>query len=137
MLMIIYQKFTKISYTSTYIYILIEWESLSLEEQKERYYDAKEEFIEYMRDTFPLRLDFVVEEQCDDAFKAYQRCLDLKESQWGGYRYSTARAGLAQIYLCPPAHRAYSRCLDSVNREQQKRKLQIDDEQTLMRLFPK
>ena len=108
-----------------------------MQEQKQCYYDAKEEFMEYMQDTFPLRLDFIIEEECEDTFRAYQRCLDLKESQWGGYRYSTARAGLAQIYLCHPSHHSYSKCLDSVNREQHKRKLKSEDEQTLMRLFPK
>ena len=108
-----------------------------MEDQKERYYDAKEEFEEYMADTFPLRLDFVIEEECDDSFRAYQRCLDLKETQWGGYRYSTARAGLAQIYLCHNVHHAYSKCLDSVDRKQQEDKLRSDDKRTLFRLFPK
>eukprot|EP01084_Bolivina_argentea_P146796 256945_1 len=113
------------------------WNSLSLEEQKTIYYDTKEEFMEYMNDTFPLRLDFVIEEKCEDTFKAYERCLDLKKSRWGGYRWSSARAGLAQMYLCPQYHHAYSKCLDSVNRREQEAKLKDNDFQTLNRLFPR
>eukprot|EP01083_Nonionella_stella_P101866 289252_1 len=113
------------------------WETLSLNEQKERYYDAKQEFEEYMADTFPLRLDFVIENECEESFRTYERCLDLKKMRWGGYRYSSARAGLAQIYLCAQFHHAYTKCLDSVNRSAQDRQLRDDDQKTLLRLFSK
>ena len=108
-----------------------------MEEQKERYLDAKAEFVEYMQDTFPLRLDFIIENECEESFRMYQRCLDLKESQWGGYRYSMARAGLAQIYQCHPHHHTYSKCLDSVDHAAQELKLQKDDQESLPRLFPR
>ena len=119
------------------MHIGIEWETLSSDEQKERYFDSKEEFEEYMADTFPMRLDFVIENECEESFRMYQRCLDLKEMRWGGYRYSTARAGLAQIYLCHQHHHTYSKCLDSVNREAQEMKLRDDDRKTFQRLFPR
>ena len=90
-----------------------------------------------MADTFPMRLDFVIENECEESFRMYQRCLDLKEMRWGGYRYSTARAGLAQIYLCHQHHHTYSKCLDSVNREAQEMKLRDDDRKTFQRLFPR
>ena len=108
-----------------------------MEEQKERYFDAKEEFKEYMQDTFPLRLNFVIEEECDDAFLVYEKCLEIKEQHWGFFRYSQIRAGLGQIYFCMEKQAAYSKCLDAVNREQQEQKLRDNDQKTFTRLFPR
>mmetsp|Transcript_7610 Transcript_7610/g.11814 ORF Transcript_7610/g.11814 Transcript_7610/m.11814 type:complete len:241 (-) Transcript_7610:116-838(-) len=113
------------------------WETLSLDEQKEIYYDSKEEFVEYMHDTFPLRLDFIIDEKCNEQWEAYERCLRIKEMPMGGFRWSTARAGLGSIYYCAEKQHDYTKCLDSVSRAEQERELRTGDEKTLSRLFPR
>ena len=115
----------------------IEWSELSLSEKKDLYYDKKQEYIEYLDDTFTLRLELKNEESCNKPYSDYQRCLGVKNVLWGGMKYSTARAGFYQTWICIKPFHHYFECLGIVDTPQQRDALKKEDQERIQKLFPK
>lgn len=113
------------------------WNSLSIEEQKELYSAKKIEFIEYLQETFALRLELQNESSCMESFNAYERCLGIKNILLSGTRYSTARQGLTQIYACHRFFRDYNKCIQDSDTRESENKLIDEDRSTIQRLFSK
>ncbi|ETN99220.1 hypothetical protein RFI_38261 [Reticulomyxa filosa] len=103
------------------------WETMTSEEKREYYLDKKTEFIEYLDETFEQRLELHCEEICDEPWKAYQRCLGIKNTNIGGQRLSTSRAALTQIYFCTSQYHEYFHCLDSARSEKASEELKEKD----------
>ena len=115
----------------------IEWSELSNFEKKEYYFDKKREFSEYLDETFSLRLELSHEADCNSEHESYQRCLKIKNQWWNGYRYSTGRGMLAQIFFCPEQFKIYNKCLERVDTANSEYKLREEDEKTINKLFPR
>jgi len=114
-----------------------EWKDMDPEEKRDFYYERKEDFIEYLEESFPVRMEQMCRAACKPEIADLERCYKIKNLAMGYAKWSTARGGLLQIYACTPFVVDISRCYAKVDNMETDMILRRKDEETLLKYFPK
>jgi len=108
---------------------------MSAEEQQEYYFDKKEEFIEYLDETFDIRLEQQLYEVCNHEVQTYERCMGIAEVRKGLTKYSKLRGTMKTMFTCTHKYHDMINCIGKQDNVQNNFNLQEQDKRILKNLF--
>lgn len=111
------------------------WESMDREEQQDYYFEKKEAFIDYMDDTFEVRLEQSLFEICEKFVDDYERCTGVATIRKAFTKWSRLRGNMRIMMQCSHQYQRMYNCLGESDNEKNASNLRAQDKRITKNLF--
>lgn len=114
-----------------------DWDEMTGEEQAEFYFERRQDYLDYLEDSFSIRMESKMLEECKEEFDNYERCLGVKDMWIGWTKWSSLRGVMRQMYTCIPQLEEMTKCSERVDNERAEVVLREEDQTNIKKYFPK
>lgn len=112
------------------------WGFMNQEEKKEYYFEKKEEFEDWLNDTFHVRLEESLYDHCEKEVSDYERCMGVATLRKGLTRYSRIRGTMRTMLQCSHVYQYMINCVGEADNNHSELILKQKDKRVTKNLFP-